>query len=161
MLSCIVAIDKNYAIGKDNNLPWHLSDDLKLFKKYTSGYTIIMGRKTYESIGQPLPNRENIILTHNTSLIIEGCTVINDLKEIKKLHKSKTECFIIGGSTIYQSTLSLCHKLYLTEVNTIVKNADDFFPKIDFSKWRKISSKNYQKNKQNQFDFCSTLWERK
>ena len=147
MLSCIVAIDQNFAIGKNNSLPWHLGDDLQLFKQITSGHTIIMGRKTFDSIGRPLPNRKNIVISRDKNLRIDGCQVINNFEEIQKFKNSSEEHFIIGGSQIYKNSIDepfrlnikLLDRLYLTRVNTTIKDADDFFPKISIKEfWKEI-----------------------
>ena len=159
MLSCIVAIDQNFAIGKNNSLPWHLGDDLQLFKQITSGHTIIMGRKTFDSIGRPLPNRKNIVISRDKNLQIDGCQVINDLDYLNNLQDDKGEHFIIGGSQVYKETFKLCNKLYLTYVETVVKDADDFFPKFDISQWQKISSQDFLKSKKNDFNFNFSVYE--
>ena len=161
MLSCIVAIDKNYSIGKNNSLPWKLSDDLKLFKKITLHHSIIMGRKTFDSIGKALPDRHNIILSRKKDFYIKNCTVIRAFSTLQSLQKEPAESFIIGGSEIYQKTFHLCQKLYLTRVNATIMGADKVFPRIDFSKWKKTSSHNYKKSEKNEFNFNFSIWEKK
>ena len=161
MLSCIVAIDKNNAIGIDNTLPWSLSDDLKFFKRLTMNNYIIMGRKTYESIGGPLPNRKNIIITRQDNYTINGCQVINNFKSIENFVQSSEKYFLIGGAKIYKQLFGQCQKLYLTQVNISIKKADAFFPKINFSQWEKISSQQYDKNEKNEFNFTISEWIRK
>jgi|SRR3989344_682581 len=135
IISIICAMDKNRAIGKGNGLLWHIPEDLKHFKNITSGHAIIMGRKTFESIGRPLPNRTNIVVTSDESFIAENCTIchtIDDaLIEAKKIEPE--EIFIIGGGQIYSQTISLADKLYLTIVEGEFE-ADTFFP--DYSAFK-------------------------
>jgi len=114
-ISIIVAMSSNGVIGKDNDLPWKLPTDLKRFKEITSGNIILMGRKCYESIGRPLPNRTNIVLTRNTELEIEGCLVRNDFESVIEEFKDK-EIFVIGGSDIYEMAFPIASKLYLTNI---------------------------------------------
>lgn len=134
-ISIIVAIANNMAIGKDNDLIWHISEDLKRFKSITSGNTIIMGRKTYESIGRPLPKRRNIVISRNKDLCIEGVEIVNSLDEALRISETDGEVFIIGGGAIYKEAMSLADKLYLTKVN-ITPEADVYFPEINYSEWR-------------------------
>jgi dihydrofolate reductase len=134
-ISVIVAIANNMAIGKDNDLIWHISEDLKRFKSITSGNTIIMGRKTYESIGRPLPKRRNIVISRNKDLCIEGVEIVNSLDEALILSETDGEVFIIGGGAIYKEAMPLANKLYLTKVN-ITPEADVYFPEINYSEWR-------------------------
>lgn len=131
MLSIIVAISQNHVIGKDNQLPWHLSEDLKHFKKTTMGHPIIMGRKTFESIGKPLPGRENVVITRNANYAPKGVTVLHDLSKLKDWQTSDKEYFIIGGSEIYKLCLPYVNTLYLTK---ILKDYEGHahFPEIDF-----------------------------
>jgi dihydrofolate reductase len=128
-ISIIVAHSQNMAIGKANTLLWHLSDDLKRFKKLTTGHPIIMGRKTYESIGRPLPERTNIIITRDKHSKISGCLVTHSIEEAIEKAKGldQEEIFIIGGGEIYKQALPLAHKLYLTLVESD-KEGDIFFP---------------------------------
>ena len=142
-LSIIVAMTKNRVIGKDNDMPWHLSDDLKNFKKTTIGKTVIMGRLTYKSIGKPLPNRKNIILSRN--LIDENVIVRNNLEIIFEQLKNEEEVFIIGGEDIYSQTIKMANKLYLTTVDGIIEG-DKYFPEIDVSKWKLIHRAHYKKS---------------
>lgn len=133
-ISVIVAIAQNNVIGANNQLLWHISADLKRFKALTTGHTVIMGRKTYQSIGRPLPNRKNIVISRNASFIAEGCTVCTSLNEAIKLCANETEVFIMGGGEIYRQALPLANKLYLTKVHGSY-NGDTFFPEIDTNKW--------------------------
>ena len=140
-LSIIVAVATNNAIGRNNDLIWHISDDLKRFKKITSGHSIIMGRKTFDSIGRALPKRRNIIISRQENLVIEGVEIVNSLKKALELTKDETEVFIIGGGTIYAEALPLANKLYLTEVHSNPE-ADVFFPEINCKQWKETFREN-------------------
>ena len=141
VLSIIVAVSENKAIGRNNQLLWHLPDDLKYFKKITSGSTVIMGRKTWESIGRPLPNRRNIVVSRKLSLSdAEVYGSLNDAidaatKGSVAITERQPEIFIIGGAEIYRQALPLADKVYLTVVNQTISDADTFFPEIDPSQW--------------------------
>ncbi|MEX2013496.1 MAG: dihydrofolate reductase [Parcubacteria group bacterium] len=129
IISIIVAHSRNMAIGKANTLVWHLPDDLKRFKKLTTGHPIIMGRKTYQSINRPLPDRTNIVVTRDTNLEIPGCIVVHSVVEAIEKAKEfdREEIFIIGGAEIYKETLSLADRLYVTAIDMHV-DGDAFFP---------------------------------
>ncbi len=138
-ISLIVAMATNRAIGLDNKMPWHLSADLKKFKAITMGSPIVMGRKTYESIGRPLPGRNNIIISRNLDYQQVGCLVFNDINTaIETSSKDADEIFIIGGAELYKAVLPLANNLYLTLINQDFKG-DTFFPEIDFNAWTEIS----------------------
>lgn len=132
MLSILVAVDEANGIGKDNQLIWHIPDDLKRFKALTMGHKIIMGRKTYESIGRPLPGRTNIVISRQKDLELPGCTVVPTLEQAVALTLPDEEAFVIGGSEIYRQLLPHCKRLYLTRVYSSF-DADAFFPEIDDS----------------------------
>ena len=135
-ISIIAAIAENNVIGKDNKLIWHISEDLKRFKKLTTGHSIIMGRKTYESLPfRPLPYRKNIILSSQKGLSFEGAQVINSIDETLNHCKNEEEIFICGGAEIYLSFLPFANRLFLTKVHHTFKG-DTFFPEIDYSKWK-------------------------
>ena len=141
MINIIAAIGKNRELGKDNKLLWHIPEDFKRFKTLTSGHIVIMGRKTYKSIGKPLPNRINIIVTRNRSWTALGCTVCYSMEEALRLaslaqSKQSKEIFIIGGAEIYKQGIQYADKLYLTLVNQEYPEADAFFP--DYSEFKKI-----------------------
>jgi dihydrofolate reductase len=157
MLAIIVAMDKNRLIGNDNKLPWHLPADLQYFKKITTNYPVIMGRKTFDSIfamlGKPLPNRENIILSRDKNLQIDGCKVINNITEIKNLDNA----FVIGGSNIYQQTIDIVDKLYITEVSGDFKG-DAYFPEFDTNIWQLENSQKHNKNEINKYDYEFKIW---
>lgn len=133
--SIIVAMSENYVIGLNNSLPWHLSDDLKRFKEITTGHQIVMGRKTYESIGRPLPNRDNFVLTRNANLQIDGINVIKSLNDIPSSDK---KTFIIGGGEIYAQLINSCDELLVTKIHCEI-DGDAYFPIIDLSVWSLIN----------------------
>ncbi len=160
MITIVVAMGKNREIGKNNQLLWHLSKDLKHFKDLTSGHPIIMGRKTYESIGKPLPNRTNIVISKKDDWFEEGILIVGSVKEaVKFAKKIDEEVFIIGGGNIYEQTIDLADKLEVTLVDAELE-ADTFFPKINEKIWRKIGEENHQKDEKNEFDFCFQTFER-
>ena len=158
-LSIIVAMDKNRVIGKGDTLPWHISSDLKNFKKITMGKPIVMGRKTHESIGRPLPGRENIILTRDKTYQAEGCTVLNSMDEILEHCKDIEEVMITGGSEIYKLTLGQASHLYLTEVHTEIEG-DTYFPEFNRNEWKEISREDFNADEKNEFDYSFVLLER-
>lgn len=154
MISIIVAIAENGAIGKDNDLIWHLSDDLKRFKAITTGHTIIMGRKTFESLPKgALPNRSNVVLTHDKTLNYPNCLMVNSIEEIiEKYDSDSEEHFVIGGGHLYQALLPYARRIYLTRVHQNFE-ADVFFPEIDFKDWIMESEEKHAASEKNEFDF--------
>lgn len=160
MITIVVAMGKNREIGRDNQLLWHLPKDLKHFKDITSNHPIIMGRKTYESIGKPLPKRTNIVISRKNDWFEEGILIVGSIKEALKFAKKIDEnVFVIGGGNIYEQTIDLADKLEITLVDTTLE-ADTFFPKIDEKIWQKTDEECYEKDEKNQFDFCFQTWER-
>ena len=159
-LSIIVAMDINRVIGRGGALPWHISSDLKNFKKITMGKPILMGRKTHDSIGKPLPGRENIILTNNKKYSAEGCIVKNTLDDVYLYCEKQLELVVMGGAILYSQTLDKAEKLYITEVNASV-NGDTFFPEYKSSQWREISRESFNAGENNEYDYSFTVLERK
>ena len=161
MLSIIVAIAKNNVIGKDNKLIWHLPEDLKRFKKLTTNHTIIMGRKTFESLGRILPNRKHIILCNDMELNIddENVEVLEDISMLKKYIDSEEENFVIGGATIYKLLMPYAKKLYITKINEEFKG-DVYFPEIN-EEWIEIKREKGLKNEENPFEYEYIYYERK
>jgi len=150
----------NREIGVDNQLPWHLPKDLKHFKEITSGHPIIMGRKTYESIGKPLPNRTNIVISRKKDWFEEGILIVGSIKEaIKFGQKIDEDIFIIGGGNIFEQTMDIADKLEVTEIKTNIE-ADTFFPKIDPKIWTKADEICHEKDEKNNFDFCFQTFQR-
>lgn len=162
-ISLIVAIAKNFAIGKDNQLLWKIRDDLKLFKQTTEGHVVIHGRKSFESVGKPLPNRTNIIITRNPNYKAEGVFVVHSLKEAIELGnklEQKGELFILGGAEIYKQSLELVNRMYISHVETSREDADTFFPEVDLSNWRKIKSQTFNASDVNEFGFEFCVYEK-
>ncbi len=137
-LSIVVAMDSNRLIGKDNGLPWHLPADLAFFKKLTTGNTILMGRKTFDSIGRPLPNRRNIVITRNADIEIAGCEVVNSIEEALSLAQGETEVMVIGGAKLYQQILPIADRLYITQIESEF-DGDTYFPSYNEAEWFQIS----------------------
>lgn len=149
-------MSKNRVIGNNNELIWKLSSDLKRFKELTTNNPVIMGRKTYESIGRPLPNRRNIVITRNTEYSVEGCEIVSSLEEALLL--TNNDCFIIGGGEIYTQSLEFADKIYLTLVNKEFEG-DTTFPELD-DKWAKISRKDFKADDKNEYDYSFIEYER-
>lgn len=160
MITILVAKSDNNIIGNDNELIWHLPDDLKRFKQLTSGHPIIMGRKTFESIGKPLPNRINIVITRNKDWKSEGILVVNSLEEaIEKGKETNSEIFIIGGGNIYDQAMWMADSIEVTEVHHIFKG-DTKFPEIDLKIWKETARENFTKDEKNPFDYSFVRYER-
>lgn len=161
-IAIIVSVDENYGIGKDGDLLCYLPNDLKHFKKLTTGHTIIMGRKTYESLPKgALPNRKNIVITSDNADNYPGCIVARSVDEAIILTKDKEKVFIIGGVKIYSSTLHLANKLYLTRIHHKFKDADTFFPEIDFNNWELIEEEKHKADDKHLYDYSSTTFIKK
>ncbi|MEK7175607.1 MAG: dihydrofolate reductase [Patescibacteria group bacterium] len=164
-ISIIAAFGKNKELGLNNKLLWSLPDDLKRFKELTTGHIIIMGQKTYESIGRPLLNRKNFIISRDTSYQVDGCTVVNSLEEaFEKFEKekqsprsdlgaNKDEIFVIGGGEIYKLFLPYANNLYLTEVEAELP-ADTFFPEFNLTEWKLLSEEFHPKDEKHKYSFC-------
>lgn len=150
----IVAMAKNYVIGKDNQLIWHLPEDLKRFKKLTTGHTIIMGRKTFESLGRILPNRRHVILCHDMAMKIENenIEILEDISMLEKYIQSEEEHFVIGGATIYRLLMPYANKLYITKIEEEFEG-DVYFPEIKEEEWQEVEREEGIKNEKNPFDY--------
>ncbi|WP_445491170.1 dihydrofolate reductase [Niallia sp. 03133] len=161
MISLIVAMDKNNVIGHNNELPWHLPADLKYFKKVTTGHPIVMGRKTRDSIGRNLPNRENVIMTTNLQYTCEDCKILHSMEELKAWSETKNreEIFIIGGAEIFKETLNIADRLYITKIDAAYQG-DTYFPDLDWSKWKIISEEQGIKDEKNNVDYTFFVYER-
>ena len=157
-ISIIVAIAENHAIGKDNKLLWHLPNDLKHFKTITSGHTVIMGRKTYDSVGKPLPNRRNVIITRQ-HIDIPGCEVVNSLEEAVDLCKTEEEVFIVGGAEIYRQAMAITNKIYLTIVHQSFEG-DTYFPDIDENIWVETEREDHEPDEKNKLPYSFITLER-
>lgn len=163
ILSAIVAIARDNAIGKDNQLPWHLPDDLKFFKKTTLGKPVLMGRKTFESLGKPLPGRLNIVVSGQADYQVpEGVLLYNNLPDaLKRMEEeSVDEGFVIGGGAIFQETLNDLDRLYLTRVDTEVPNASAFFPEVDHTHWKLVWEEHHPADEKHAFPFTFQQLER-
>ena len=160
MLSIIVAKAKNNVIGKDNKLIWHIPEDLKRFKNITTGHTIIMGRKTFESLGRVLPNRHHIVLCNDANLNIddENVEVLSDISLLDKYINDDDEHFVIGGATIYKLLMPYCKKMYITEINQDF-DGDVYFPEIDMSVWKVTQKEKGLKNDKNPYDYDFVTYE--
>lgn len=160
LISAIVAVSENNVIGRDGHLPWRLSADLKRFKAITTGHSIVLGRKNYDDIGRPLPNRTNYVLTRNPTFEAPGCVVCDSLERaLGAAEKTgESECFIIGGAAIYKDAMPLVKKLYVTRVLAQVPG-DVFFP--DWGEgWRKISEELFPADEKNEYETSFEIWER-
>ena len=161
-ISLIVAHSKNRAIGIDNQIPWYLPADLKYFKKTTLGHHILMGRKSYLSIGKPLPGRTNLVLTRNPFFTANGIIVIHTIKEGIEFAKAtgEKELFIIGGGEIYRQSLMLADRLYITEVDLEIEG-DTFFPELNPKEWKLISEDSHEANEKNKWNFNFKIYDKK
>ena len=162
----IVAMAQNRVIGRNNKLPWYLPNDLKYFKQVTMGLPIVMGRKTYESIGKPLPGRTNIVVTRNESWSMDGVKVVHSLEQAFELAASiaeidgRDEVMIIGGDQIYQSALTLVDRIYLTEVHAEVEG-DAYFPEFDRDQWSVVGCEDFVAEDPNPYDYSFVVLDRK
>ena len=154
MLSIIVAIANENVIGKNNKLICHLPEDLKRFKEITSGHKIIMGRKTFESLGRVLPNRKHIILCNDMEMDIdnENVEILDDISKLDEYINSEEECFVIGGATIYKLLMPYANKMYITKINQSFEG-DVWFPEIKENEWKEISKEKGIKNEKNPYDY--------
>lgn len=159
MISLIVAASTNNAIGIRGDLPWRLSDDLKRFKAVTMGKPIIMGRKTWDSIGRPLPGRQNIVITRQPGFSAEGCDVVASVAEAVAMAGDVDEVMVIGGSQIYELALPFADRIYLTRVHAEVMG-DAFFPEVDESRWRLVSEERHAADERNDFDCSFRIYDR-
>lgn len=161
-ISFIVAMDERRGIGMDNKLPWHLPEDLAFFKRVTLGHTILMGRKTYESIGRPLPKRRNVILTRDRSYEVPGCDIVHSVEETLERYGSNAsadELFVIGGAEVFRLFLPYADRLYVTEIARRFE-VDTFFPDIEAGQWQEASREIGVKNEKNPYDYSFVLYNR-
>jgi len=160
MISCIVAKAHHDVIGKSGALPWYLPADLRHFKDLTMGHTVVMGRKTFQSIidrnRAPLPGRRNIVVTRDTSFSYPDVDVINDIKEIARYD----DCFIIGGAELWCQTLPIIDRLYVTEIDAEI-DGDVYFPALDADTWREVSREPHHKDGKNPYDYDFVIYERR
>ncbi|MEH7437114.1 dihydrofolate reductase [Neobacillus drentensis] len=161
MISFIVAMDENRTIGRENQLPWHLPEDLKFFKRVTMGHPIAMGRKTHESIGRVLPGRENIVITRQEGYQSEGCTMFYSVKEfVNYCRDVDDEIFVIGGAEIFREAFPYVDCLYLTLIHETFEG-DTYFPPFDLSQWELTSCEKGPRNEKNPYDYEFRIYKRK
>lgn len=158
MISIIVAVAQNGVIGDKNSLLWHISEDMRFFKRTTSGHPVIMGRKTYESLGRPLPNRTNVVISRTLGEL-EGCTVVRSLEEAIALFPTEEEVFVIGGAQIYALALNVADRFYLTRVGHDYEG-DTSFPTWNEREWRLISREAYEQGEKYPHPFAFEIYER-
>lgn len=164
-LALICAMSENRVIGQENGLPWHLSEDLKYFKRTTMGNCMIMGRNTWESIGRALPGRTSIVITSNAEYQAEGASVVGSLQQAMELAESvsketgSTEAFVIGGAVLYQAALPLADTLHLTRVHAEVEG-DTYLHEFDESNWQEISREEFTHDESNNYDYSICVLER-
>lgn len=162
MISIIVAASDNDAIGIEQRLPWRLSADLKHFKALTSGHTVVMGRKTFESLPNgALPNRHNVVLTSQPDALFPHCSVYRSWEEMTKACPTAEELFIIGGATLYRQALPVADKLYLTRVHHVFGEADTFLPAVDWSEWALQESESFPADEKNEYPYSFETYVRK
>jgi dihydrofolate reductase len=159
-ISLVVAASKNNVIGRDGGLPWHLPDDLRHFKRITTGKPVIMGRKTFESIGRPLPDRRNLVMTRDPDFAAEGCEAVSTLTEAMDLVSGAGEVMIIGGGQVYRDFLPLADRIYLTRVLADV-DGDTHFPQLDETVWQLVSSEHHNADEQHAYAFELLVFERR
>ena len=159
MISIIVAVSANNVIGAQGDLPWHLSDDLKRFKAVTMGKPIVMGRKTWESIGRALPGRQNIVITRRQDFVADGCDVVHSVDEAMSAAGNVDEIMVIGGSEVYEVFLPATQRMYLTRVHADV-DGDAFFRAVEEDEWQLVSEETQSADERNEFDYSFRIYER-
>ncbi len=160
ILSMIVATANNRVIGKDNDMPWHLPADLSYFKKVTLGKPVIMGRKTFESIGRPLPGRRNIVISRDASYSAEGIDTVTSVEQALAMVNDVEEIMVIGGGAIYNHCLQAATRLYITHIDADI-DGDTQFPNYDMEEWVKVSSEKRKADDKNMYDLDFCVYERK
>jgi dihydrofolate reductase len=162
IVSSIVAVSKNRVIGKENGMPWHLPKDMRYFKRKTLDHHVVMGRKNFEAMGNPLPKRTNIILTRDPYYISSSSLVAHSIEEALSIafDNGEKEVFIIGGGEIYKQSMEYWDRLYITEIHEEVEG-DVYFTDPDYSKWKLVSEEHHEKDENNPFDFTFKVYERK
>ena len=159
--SIMVARSDNHVIGKNNQLPWRMPADLRYFKQTTMGHYCIMGRKTFESVDNPLPGRTNVIITRQPEYHAEGCLVVHNLEEAFRQgeEQAQEEIFVLGGAEIYKQALDVVDRIYLTEIKTTV-DGDTFFPPIDPTRWKEIKREEHSADEKNPYDYAFVVLEK-
>jgi dihydrofolate reductase len=165
IVSAIAALSQNRVIGKNNDLPWRLPDDMKFFMETTKGHHVVMGRKNYDSLKpkfKPLPERTNIVITRQSELNAPGCAVLHNIEEALRLanKNSENECFIIGGAEIYKLAMPFTNRLYLTEIKASIQG-DTFFPEINLTEWKEVSRKHHSADERHAYAFDFVIYDKK
>jgi len=158
-IALIAAMTENRVIGRENRLPWRLSADLRRFKSLTMGKPVIMGRKTYESIGKPLPGRSNIVVTRDRDYRAQGCRVVHSLEQALEAAAGHDEVMVIGGAQLYRQTLDRAERMYLTLVKTEL-DGDALFPQIEMRHWRELERESHRADEKNEYDYDFVTLER-
>lgn len=168
MLSIIVAVAQNGAIGRNNELLWHISEDLKYFRSTTTGHPVIMGRKTFESIGRPLPGRRNIVLTRGDMEIppiknpqTTSMEIVHSLDEVFALAQGEEEFFVMGGGMLYNATFAKADMLYLTKIYAVAEDADTFFPEVNGDEWEMVKEGEMMHDEENNINYQFLVYKRK
>ena len=163
IISAIAACSSNRVIGRDNELPWHLPADMRYFMRTTKEHHVIMGRKTFESLGKPLKNRVNVVITRNPFYMASGIVVVHSLEEALQYAREneEEEAFVIGGAEIYRQSLSLLDRIYLTEIDLVVENGDAFFPSLDEKRWKLISEDPHAPDDRNKHPFSFNIYHKR
>ena len=161
IVSLIAAMDEGGGIGRGGGLPWRLSADLRLFKARTMGHHLIMGRKTFESIGAPLPGRTTIVVTRNLDYAAEGCLIAHSLDKALALAEAggESEAFIVGGGEIFEQSMPYAHRIYMTRVHTLA-DCDVYFPQLDWGEWQELERGYHPQDERNGFPFTFSTWEK-
>ena len=155
----IVAVSENGVIGDKNQLPWHISADLKRFRKLTTGHHLILGRKTFESINRLLPDRTMVIVTRNSEYFFAGAKIASNLEQALLLAEEDPQPFIAGGAEIYRQSVPLVHRIHLTRVHCQI-DGDTFFPEVDWADWKLVESERFDADKKNQYDYSFEVYDR-
>ena len=160
IVSLIVAMSENQVIGRDGDMPWRLSDDLRRFRKLTMDHTIIMGRRTWESIGRLLPGRKTVIISRNPDFSVDGATIVGNLNDALKTAGDDIEVFVVGGGEIYRVAMPIANRMYVTRVLAQI-GGDTTFPEIDWGEWTRTESEVHSADEKNNYDFVFETWEQK
>ncbi|MCX6290952.1 MAG: dihydrofolate reductase [Bacteroidetes bacterium] len=158
-ISIIVALSENNVVGINNRMPWHLSADLKRVKALTMGHHLVMGRKTYESIGKPLPGRTNVVITGNKDFQAEGCVLVSSLKEALEISKEDSEVFIFGGGEVFREAMPLVSKIYMTRIHHHF-DGDTRFPELKPGEWKEVLREDFQPDEKNNYQYSFINLER-
>jgi dihydrofolate reductase len=158
-ISLIAAMSENRVIGINNKLPWHLPADLRHFRRLTTGHPVIMGRRNYESIGKPLPNRTNIVVTRNPDYRAAGCLVTHSLDDAMNSAGNDSEIFIIGGAEIYRQAFDRANRIFITLIHARIEG-DTYFPEFEGPPWREISRERHERDENNPYSFSFLIYER-